>query len=165
MGTREGTNDGKHSISIEKEEKWDKWFLGLAKYVSTASKDPSTKVGAVIVDSRNRVVSMGYNGFPQKTTDKPELLNDREAKLKRVLHAEANAILFAKQDLTDCTIYTWPFGPCSNCASFIIQSGITRVVYVAPNESIKARWAESIAVSDDMFKDAGIETKEYDCEI
>ncbi|NCA14162.1 MAG: hypothetical protein EBS89_08535, partial [Proteobacteria bacterium] len=76
---------------------WDRWFLGLAHYVSTASKDPSTKVGAVIVDAERRVVSVGYNGLPRGVEDSEERLHNREVKYKMIIHAERNAILFAQR--------------------------------------------------------------------
>lgn len=130
--------------------------------MSSASKDPSTKVGCIITDEKNRVVSMGYNGFPRGINDDLSLLNNREEKLKRVIHAEPNAIVFAKEDLSNKTIYTYPFAPCSNCCSLIIQSGITRVVSQKPTEAIKQRWADSLKVTYDMLQEAGIEFVEYD---
>ena len=105
---------------------WHKRFLTLAEHIAGWSKDPSTKVGAVIVDQQRRIVSTGYNGFPQGVVDNPQL--PRERKLMRTLHAEANAILFAKRDLSGCTIYV-THHPCAHCAAMIIQAGIKRVVY------------------------------------
>lgn len=138
------------------QEWWDCWFLGLAKYISTASKDPSTQVGAVIVDSQRRIVSTGYNGFPRKIKDREEKLLNRELKLKTMIHAEQNAILFASRQSCDCTIYVWPFMPCSDCSSKIIQSdvNIKRVVSIY-NEN--PRWLESFAIASDNFKEADIE--------
>tara|TARA_R100001244_G_scaffold130043_2_gene101909 strand:- start:107 stop:529 length:423 start_codon:yes stop_codon:yes gene_type:complete len=107
---------------------WDEYGLMLAEAVSKKSKDPSTKVGAVILASDNSVVSTGYNGFPAWIEDTEERLNNREEKLKLVIHGEMNAILFAKQDLEYCTLYTWPFMPCSRCAIHVIQAGIIRIV-------------------------------------
>lgn len=138
---------------------WDRWFLGMAEYISTASKDPSTKIGAVIVDSDRRIVSTGYNGFPKGIEDSEELLLDREKKYKLIVHGEMNAILFAQRPLKGCTLYTTPLLPCSSCASVVIQSGITKVVswYVD-----NPRWNESIQLSKDMFKEAGVECIEYE---
>ena len=93
---------------------WDKRFLALAQYVSTWSKDPSTKTGAVIVSGR-RVVSLGYNGFPQGMPDLPVLYDDREEKYSRVVHCEINALLFAERTVRGCTLYTWPFLSCDRC--------------------------------------------------
>lgn len=132
---------------------WDRWFLGMAQYVSTASKDPSTQVGAVITDKRNRVISLGYNGFPRGVKDLPERLNNREVKYSMVVHGEINAILFATQPLHGATIYLWPFLSCSTCTSIIINSGIKRVV--AP-ENDNPRWLESFKISQQLYHEAGV---------
>lgn len=137
--------------------KWDKRFLELASMVGSWSKDPSTKVGCVITND-NRFISLGYNGFPSKIVDDSRLL-DREEKYKIVIHAERNAILFAQRDLTNCTIYTIPFMPCSSCASLIIQAGISRVVSY---KDIPERWKDSFELSKQLFIEAGIEVVLYD---
>jgi dCMP deaminase len=133
--------------------RWDRRFLDLAKLVGTWSKDPSTQVGAAIVDSARRVVSVGYNGFPRGVEDTEERLNDRDLKYSMVVHAECNAMLFAREPLGGCTLYTWPFAPCSACAGMIIQSGIT--MCVAPKNN-NPRWVESIKISQKMFTEAGV---------
>lgn len=139
-------------------EWWDKWFLGMAEYISTASKDPSTKVGAVIVDSYRRIVSTGYNGFAKGIDDSEELLLDRDKKIKRIVHGEMNAIIFAQRSLNGCTLYTTPFLPCSSCAGVVIQSGITRVVSWHVDNP---RWNESIQLAKSMFEEAGVECVEH----
>jgi dCMP deaminase len=133
---------------------WDRWFLGLAQYVSTASKDPSTKVGAVIVDQKRRVVSVGYNGFARGVSDSQERYADRQTKYKMVVHAERNAILFAGRSLEYCTLYTWPFCPCSVCAAMVIQAGITRVVAPMASPELLQRWGEDMDLSRVMFHEA-----------
>lgn len=134
--------------------KWDARFLEMASLVASWSKDPSTKVGAVIVDSRQRVVSQGFNGFPRGVQDRVDV--SRETKLARTIHAEANALLYAQRDLSGCSLYvTRP--PCSNCAALIIQSGIARVVYEAPDPEFMLRWKASIDESLAMFAEAGVE--------
>ena len=127
-------------------------FLELAKTVSTFSKDPSTKVGAVIVDDDNRVISIGYNGFPKGLRD-DHRLDNRDLKYDMVVHAEANALLFANAPTKGCTIYTWPFQPCSRCASLIIQSGIRRVVSV---ENEETRWVSNFQLAHDMLTEARV---------
>lgn len=108
---------------------WDIRFLRLAREVSTWSKDPSTKVGAVITNSENHIVSLGFNGFPKDVKDVEEFYNNREEKYKRVVHAEMNAVLFARgRDLGGSTLFTYPIPPCPHCAPVIIQAGIKRVV-------------------------------------
>lgn len=135
--------------------KWDIRFLDMAKLVSSWSKDPSTKVGAVIVDKNNRIVSVGFNGFPRKIVDNSRLKN-RESKYNRIVHAECNAIMFSNRSLEGCTLYTYPFQPCSNCASMIIQSGIERVVTI-PLTIEHDRWKENFALAQDLFLES--ETK------
>jgi dCMP deaminase len=137
--------------------KWDYRFLDLAELVSSWSKDPSTKVGSVITKG-NRVISLGYNGFPCQINDDKRLEN-REEKYKIIIHAEQNAMLFAKGDLEGCTIYTYPFMPCSTCASIIIQSGIKRVVSY---KNVPARWKENFDLSLKIFLESGVEVVLYD---
>jgi dCMP deaminase len=132
---------------------WDLRFIDLAKLVSTWSQDPSTKVGSVITDSDNRIVSIGYNGFPKGIKD-DERLDNRDLKYKMVLHAEENAILFAKQSLVGCIIYTHPLLPCSNCAARLIQAGIKRVVSVPFDQE---RWKENLSLSVSLLEEAGVE--------
>lgn len=135
-------------------KKWDRRFLQLAQFISTWSKDPSTKVGAVITDPKSRVVSVGYNGLPQGVEDTDERLNNRELKYKLIVHGERNALLFASRSVENCTLYTWPFMPCATCASMIIQSGISRVV--APY-SDNPRWADDFRLTEQLFSEAGVE--------
>ena len=132
---------------------WDLYYLGLAKYASTKSKDPSTKVGAIIVDSDNRHVSTGYNGFPVGIAD-DERLHDRAVKYEMIVHGEINALICADRDrIKGGTLYTWPLPPCSRCAAIYIQAGIKRVVAPKPNE----RWAENCKFSTALFEEAGVE--------
>jgi len=138
--------------------KWDRRFIELAYLVSSWSKDPSTQCGAVVTRN-NRIVSVGFNGFPTGTPDTEEHLNNREIKDKKVIHAEVNAILFARQDLTDCTIYTVPIPPCSRCASIIIQSGIKRIVSVKPTPDKLERWGDDFQLATDMYLHADISYK------
>lgn len=131
---------------------WDDRFLELATVISSWSKDPSTQVGAVIVDDDNRVISIGYNGFPKGIKDDHRLSN-RDLKYEMVVHAEANALLFANAPVKGCTIYTWPFQPCSRCASLIIQAGIRRVVSV---ENKDQKWCGNFQLAHDMLIEARV---------
>ena len=111
---------------------WDEYFMGLAHLSSKRSKDPSTQVGCCIVDTNNKVVSIGYNGFPTGCND-DTFPWDREGdfcdtKYPYVVHAELNAILNSKLNLNNCIIYVSLF-PCNECAKAIIQSGIKEVIY------------------------------------
>jgi len=136
-----------------KSTKWDERFLDLAKLCGSWSKDPSTQVGAVIVDGNNRIVSIGFNGFPQGIEDSEERLIDRETKYDIIVHAEANALMFANKSVEGCTLYTWPFQPCSRCAGLIIQSGINRVVSVIHSDK---RWKKNFEISSNLFKESNI---------
>lgn len=108
---------------------WDIRFLDLAHHVSLWSKDPSTKVGAVVVNNDKQVLSLGYNGFPRGVVDKSSRYNDRELKHKLVAHAERNALDNAFTDVRGATMYA-TLCPCNECAKSIIQRGIKRVVAV-----------------------------------
>lgn len=134
---------------------WDDRFLALADHIASWSKDPSTKVGAVIVRPNRTIASVGYNGFPRGVNDDPERLNDRPTKYSMTVHAEANAILSADGRIDGCTLYVTPLHPCSNCASLIIQSGISKVVAGMPTDP--AHWADSFAKAKIMFDEAGVE--------
>ena len=138
-------------------KKWDLRFIEMARNAASWSKDPSTQVGAIIVDDDKRVISVGYNGFPKGVTD-DERLDDREEKYKMIVHAERNALLFANKDVKNCNLFTYPFMPCSVCAGMVIQAGIKRVVTVKNNN---ARWQKDFVVSRQMFKEAEVDLIEY----
>ena len=143
------------------EVKWDRRFLEFAKHISTWSKDPSTKVGAVLVQDKF-VVGIGYNGFPRGVEDIAERLNDRETKYAMVVHAEANAILMAGDKSKGATLYVYPtfvLPPiCSECCKLVIQSGIRQVVGYKPdpNSERAKRWLDSIKISQIMCQEAGV---------
>jgi len=137
-------------------DKWDRFYIGMAQYVATASKDPSTKVGAVIVRPNNTIASVGYNGFPRGMSDASELYEDRETKYSRIVHAEMNAILNAHGPVDGCTLYTSALPPCDRCAVFVVQAGIQRVVFENPNAELMARWADSLQRTAAIFTEAGI---------
>jgi len=103
------------------------------------------------------VASLGYNGFARGMQDSHELYQDREMKLSRVIHAEMNALLTAKESLAGYTLYVFPFSPCERCAVHVIQAGITRVVVPAPSEEQLARWGDSFERTRLYFQEAGVE--------
>lgn len=141
---------------------WDIRYLKLARFIANEwSKDPSTKVGAVISDEYSLPVSLGVNGFPQGIADHPERLNNRDTKYKLVIHAERNAFIFAHRRLEGCTLYTYPIAPCSQCAAMFIQAKIARVVSTVPVSDLKKkemfeRWGKDLIIAEEMFKEAGI---------
>ncbi len=114
---------------------WDEYFMGIALMAAHRSKDPNTRIGACIVDSDNKIVSLGYNGMPRGCSD-DEFPWEREGdsletKYPYVCHAELNAILnSAGKNLQGCKIYV-PLFPCNECCKAIIQSGIKEVIYLS----------------------------------
>jgi dCMP deaminase len=137
---------------------FDEWALSLAVAVSDRSRDPSTKVGAVIIRADKTICSMGYNGFPRQMEDKPEWWNDRPQKYARVIHAEMNAILNAPESVRGMTLYvTHPV--CENCAKHIAAAGITRIVWGSSDE-IRERF--DVETSLGLLADCGIEVKEIE---
>ena len=113
---------------------WNQRFMDLAHHVADWSKDPSTKVGAVIVNDNKQVLGLGYNGFPRGVYDCPERYNNRSIKLLFVAHAERNALDNAFGDTRGATLYTTLF-PCNECAKGIIQKGIGTIVTPQPDKS------------------------------
>lgn len=135
------------------------WALGMARHVALLSKDPSTKVGAVIFDPKRRIVSAGYNGFARGVPDDPRLLEDRGTKYRLILHAEKNAILFATAPLDGCTIVvTHPC--CAQCAALLVQAGIKHVVWPKPDAAFLDRWAEDLKLTRMQFDHAGVSVTE-----
>lgn len=136
---------------------WDKRFINLAEHIAGWSKDPSTKVGAVITDGENRIVSTGYNGLPRGTYDSEVRLLNRKEKYNLIIHAEENALLYARQPLGGCTIYVSAMPPCSRCAAKIIQCGIARVVAPMPNDDATIeRWSDDWIAALTMYDEAGV---------
>ena len=107
--------------------KWDDYFLNIAEQVSQRSPDPNTKHGCVIVDKNNRVLSTGYNG-PVAGIPNDIVELSRPNKYDWMIHAEDNAVLFAKCDLTDSTAYITGH-PCGQCFRRLAQAGVKRIVY------------------------------------
>ncbi|MDY4936873.1 MAG: dCMP deaminase family protein [Candidatus Onthovivens sp.] len=140
---------------------WDEYFMTIALLSAKRSKDPSTQVGACIVDDENKVVSIGYNGMPRHcddtklTWEKGEDLNN---KYLYVCHAEFNAILNTRDGshLNGCKIYVTLF-PCNECAKAIIQTGIKKVIYL----SDKYQDQLSTRASKKLFEVAGVEIEQY----
>ena len=146
------TADERDKLRTEAVTNWHRRFIDLAMHVAQWSKDPSTKVGAVIVDERYKVISLGYNGFPRWVDDLEERYNDRPTKYQFVVHAELNAILNATVPLDGMTLYT-TLSPCHECAKAIIQSGIIEVVYYELRPDI---------VTDAMFEEADIRMRTFE---
>lgn len=140
---------------------WDEYFMGVAMLSALRSKDPSTKVGACIVNENKRIVGIGYNGLPCGCSD-DEFPWERtggflDTKYAYVVHAEPNAILNATSDLTNATLYVTLF-PCNECAKLIIQSGIREIVYV----SDKYQDTDASKASRRMLEAAGLKLRQLD---
>ena len=133
---------------------WHYRFLQLAETVATWSKDPSTKVGSVIVDNQRRVIGLGYNGFPRGVKDTPERYINRDTKLKLVCHAERNALDNSPGSVEGSTLYA-TFFPCNECVKSIIQRGITKVVTFVPAADKKLLFNHDISYI--MLQEAGVE--------
>ena len=112
----------------EKQRAWDEYFMKIAETVALKSKDPSSKMGCGIVDKNKRVVSLGYNGMIQGAEESKMTLDERPMKYYFAIHSEMNALIFAKQDLTGCTVYN-RVATCENCLKYLLQAGIARFVY------------------------------------
>lgn len=135
---------------------WDERFVRVATEVSTWSKDPGTRVGAVLVLDR-RIIATGYNGFPHGIEDSEERYNNRDTKLALTVHAEVNAILNAAKSgaqTKGATLYV-TFAPCVNCCTALIQAGISRVVCPTV-ESAPERWRANFAKGRSVLEEAGV---------
>jgi dCMP deaminase len=136
---------------------WDDRFFDLADMVGSWSKDPSTKVGAVIIRPDRTIASVGYNGFPRGVDDSPEIYADRPTKYMRIVHGEANAILSAREPLHGYTLYVTPLHPCATCSGLIIQAGIKVVNYSMSKQNIRNEaWQQHYEQMTEMFLQAGI---------
>ena len=141
-------------------------FLPLARAVAAMSKDPSTKVGAVVLDDDKNVLSVGYNGFPRGMNDSPIRYEHRPTKLAFIAHAEANAIAQAARNgvcLKNSTIILTALYPCSNCAKLIVQAGIKNVL--APRMragEVNDLWVQEKVTSETIFKECGVKVELYD---
>lgn len=160
------TLDFDFSISEEqlpRHIKWDYRHLELATwYGNRLSKDPSTKVGAVIVDpKKNKPISLGFNGFPRGTSDEASLYLNREEKYKRVVHGEMNAIHDAMIPIEGFSLYTSSLSPCIRCATSIIQTGISKVVFYS--HPTPERWAKEMEESISLMREANIQVYSLPC--
>ena len=140
--------------------KWDKRFLDLADHIAKWSKDPSTKVGCVVVGPDREIRSTGFNGFPRGIQDSDDRLTNRDLKYPLICHAEENAIMHAARiglALKGCTAYvTWP--PCTRCARSLIQAGVSEIVIPSGLE-IPDRWRDDFEMSMGLLREAGVKIR------
>lgn len=135
--------------------KWDLRFLRLAREIATWSKDPTTQVGCVITLD-NVIIGTGYNGFPKGIFDEEMLLQDKDAKRLRMIHAEDNAAFYATRPLKGSTVYV-THHPCAACAARLIR-GEPRMIIIpkSPSNPLSEDWSISLKAATEMFYNAGI---------
>ena len=136
--------------------KWEIRFLQMAHQVATWSKDPSTKVGCILVKDK-KVVSMGYNGFPAGVNDDLDRLTDRSVKYEMTVHAEVNAVITAALHgncTAGATAYV-TFSPCSRCAAVLINAGIKTVV-ISAHSIVPDRWLDNFHLAAKLLNEAGV---------
>lgn len=137
---------------------WCNRYLSLAKEISTWSKDPSRKIGAVAVGEKGQILAQGYNGFPRGILDSVDRYNDRPTKYKYVVHAEMNVIYnatFNGVSLDRASLFVYGLPVCSECAKGIIQVGIQSVTVFSEDE-VPEIWTDSWNTTQNMFKEAGV---------
>ena len=131
--------------------------MKLATHISEWSKDPSTKVGCVVVGPDREIRSTGFNGFPRGIQDSDDRLTNRDLKYPLICHAEENAIMHAARiglALKGCTAYvTWP--PCTRCARSLIQAGVSEIVIPSGLE-IPDRWRDDFEMSMGLLREAEV---------
>lgn len=154
-------------------ERWDRHFLRMALECASMSKDPNTRVGAVLVGPDKELISSGFNGFPRGIIDTSERLADREMKNRLMVHAEMNAILNAARIGTPtnaCTLYIactddsgliWAGPPCTRCTVEIIQAGVSEIVAFRP-KPIASKWHADLAFARGLIQEKGISYRELE---
>lgn len=145
-------------------DSWHNKYLGIAEHISSWSKDPSKKVGAIAVGGVGQILATGYNGFPRGIEDSEKRLNNREEKYRLVVHAEMNCIYNATHNgvsLKGATLYVWGLPVCSECAKGIIQVGVDRVVIPYYN-NVPDKWKESFKDTLELFHEAGVDCIEME---
>lgn len=135
--------------------KWDIRYLALARHVAQWSKDPSTRVGAVLVGRDSRDMAVGYNGFPRGIAD-DDRLHDRKVKYKLMMHAERNVLNNAKFWIEGSTLYC-TMHPCLECAKSIISCRVVRIVVPPPPQPEADRWTQEIPDAQAILVEAGVE--------
>lgn len=137
---------------------WGNRYLSLAKEISTWSKDPSRKIGAVAVGEKGQILAQGYNGFPRGILDSADRYNDRSVKYKYVVHAEMNVIYnatFNGVSLDGARLFVYGLPVCSECAKGIIQVGI-QAVTIFTDQEVPPIWSDSWNTTHAMFDEAEV---------
>ena len=143
--------------------KWDKRFMELAQLIASWSKDPSRKVGCVIVDDKRTILATGYNGFPRGVDDSIEERFERPQKYEFTEHAERNAVFSAARNgvkLEGSTIYV-PWFTCVDCCRAVIQAGITTMVAEKPDEKQfnDPKWGPGFRTALTMLEESDVKVR------
>ena len=144
---------------------WDEFFMRHVYLAASKSKDPRTKIGAILVRDKH-IISSGYNGFGSGVKDLEERYNDRETKYSFICHAEFNSILQCSKfgiSSSNTTLYT-PGFPCAECCKAVIQGGVSEIVLHRqwPNLTYSEKCVKSFEISNQMTNEAGIEVRFFD---
>lgn len=152
-------------------DRWDRYFLDIALRSAAMSRDPNTRVGAVLVGPDREIRGTGYNGFPRGIADTAERLNNRDLKLRLTVHAERNAVLNCVRvgiPTKGCSLYLaatdgsgaiWGGCPCTGCTIELIQAGITTIV-AHPFKAVPSRWRDDIEFARTLLAEAGVAYRE-----
>lgn len=152
--------------------RWDQHFLNMCECCARMSKDPLTRVGAVIVGPDREVRSTGFNGLPRGIADTADRLIDRDVKIRLIVHAEINAVMNAARvgtPLLGCTLYllatddsraTWGGAPCTRCTVEIIQAGIGEVVSLPFKQDKSSKWLDDVALARNLLSEASVAYRE-----
>lgn len=141
---------------------WDEFFMRHVYLAASKSKDPRTKIGAILVKD-GVIISEGFNGFARKVKDLPSRYFNKEIKYKFICHGEHNSVLNAArrgESTLDSICYTQGI-PCNSCAIALIQAGIKEIVIHNQWPEMNQKWKESIKISKVMFKEAGVKIRIY----
>lgn len=146
---------------------WDRRYLRLAREIASWSRDPSTSVGAILVDAQHIALATGHNGFTSGLRDTPERLNNRETRLKLTLHGEENCLINAGKAghaVLGATCYVWPLAPCVSCASKLVQAGVRTIVTVTASPALTSRWGDDLALAQEVYNETGVDLLIYEPE-
>lgn len=148
---------------IKSEISFDEYFMRMVYLVASKSKDPSSKIGAILVKNGN-VVSSGFNGLPQKVIDFSSRYLNKEIKYQMVAHAECNSIYYAARhgiSTAGASLYTNGL-VCCECSKAVIQAGITRIIYHEQFAGMNDKWIKSVEFSKIMLDEAGVKIDIFD---
>lgn len=151
-------------LRTEPTQKWDERFLGIACSISSWSKDPSTKVGALAINVERKIIAQGYNGFPIGCDDSERFYNNRESKYVRIIHAETNVICNAcnsRVGLQLSTVYIYGMYPCPECIKLLAQVYVARIVFQLGETQNLEKWKVDFETSKSLMRELHIGYTHY----